>query len=53
MWLIELENISKHYKSIRNELRDKLEIKLNADFSDVTEQKGMFYYSNLSFPKRN
>ena len=48
IWLVELKNISKHYKSIRNELKIKLENEINEDFSDVTRQKGMFYYSNLS-----
>lgn len=48
IWLDELENISEHYKSIRKELKSKLENKLGTDFSDVTIQKGMFYYSNLS-----
>jgi aspartate aminotransferase len=51
IWFIELENISKHYLSIRKELRTKLENELNCDFSDITSQKGMFYYSNISVEK--
>jgi aspartate aminotransferase len=48
IWFIELENIVKHYKSIRNELKIKLENKMNSDFTDITKQRGMFYYSKLS-----
>ena len=47
MWLTELSDISVHYKSIRYNLKSELENKLDRDFSNITKQKGMFWFSNL------
>ena len=47
MWLTELEDIAIHYKSIRYNLKSELENKLDRDFSNITKQKGMFWFSNL------
>lgn len=48
MWLKELVNINNNYCGLRNNLRTQLENKLNNDFSDITKQKGMFWYSKLT-----
>ena len=48
MWKSELLLINEHYNENRLLLQNKLETKLNQDFSDITKQKGMFYYSKLS-----
>lgn len=45
MWEHELTSIVDHYKYIRRNLRDKLENEINKDFSSITEQVGMFWYS--------
>jgi len=44
-WLNDLTKINNRYKVIRKTLRTELENKINLDFSDITEQKGMFWYS--------
>jgi aspartate aminotransferase len=48
VWKNELYNITEHYRENRKMLKDKLENTLNKDFSDITNQTGMFYYSKLS-----
>jgi len=48
LWLNELADIANHYKSIRYNLKRELENKLNSDFSDIINQKGMFWYSELT-----
>jgi aspartate aminotransferase len=48
LWLNELSDIANHYKSIRYNLKRELENKLNSDFSDIINQKGMFWYSELT-----
>ncbi len=48
VWKNELFNITEHYREIRKNLKDNLENKLNKDFSDITKQTGMFYYSKLN-----
>lgn len=48
LWLSELVDISSHYNSIRHQLKDELETKINTDFSDITKQKGMFWFSKLT-----
>lgn len=45
-WNEELKVINQRYISIRKNIRDKLEQKLKLDFSDVTQQRGMFWYAN-------
>lgn len=47
LWNFELKEINKHYTDIRQKLRYKLENKFDDDFTDITSQKGMFYYSLL------
>ena len=48
IWIQELANIGTHYQEIRNDLKKGLEHKYQMDFSDITKQKGMFYYSRIS-----
>lgn len=48
LWKGELVDIATHYKSIRDNLKNKLENRLNEDFSNITKQKGMFWFSNLN-----
>jgi aspartate/tyrosine/aromatic aminotransferase len=45
-WLNDLSMINKRYNFIRLDLRTELENKLNLDFSDITKQKGMFWYAS-------
>ena len=47
-WLNELMDINTQYNSIRQYLKNNFENRLDKDFSDITLQKGMFYYSNLT-----
>ena len=51
MWKRELVDIHTHLTDIRCNLRRKLEAALHTDFDDITQQKGMFYYSKLT-PKQ-
>lgn len=44
-WLSELKEIHQRHVHIRQTLRTKLEERLNLDFSDITQQKGLFWYS--------
>jgi aspartate/tyrosine/aromatic aminotransferase len=48
IWRQELHTITDHYIDIRNLLKTNLENKINKDFSDITNQCGMFYYSTLT-----
>jgi aspartate/tyrosine/aromatic aminotransferase len=48
LWKQELVEINSHYCDIRKNLRTELENRLDANFSDITEQKGMFWYSKLT-----
>jgi aspartate aminotransferase len=48
LWLSDLKDINIHYTSIRKELKNNMENKLNKEFSDIIEQKGMFWYSKLT-----
>jgi aspartate/tyrosine/aromatic aminotransferase len=48
IWKEELLEINTHYKDIRKLLRSSLENKINRDYSDITYQCGMFYYSTLT-----
>ena len=48
LWLDDLQQINHHYTFIRNELKNKLENKMNENFIDIIKQKGMFYYSTLN-----
>lgn len=48
VWKYELKAINDHYTEIRNRLKTELENKTNKDFSDITKQSGMFYYSRLT-----
>jgi aspartate aminotransferase len=47
-WLYELKLINDQYYRTRQYLKIKLENELNKPFNDITLQKGMFYYSNLT-----
>jgi aspartate aminotransferase len=51
VWKNELYNITEHYRENRKMLREKLENTMNEDFSDITKQTGMFYYSKLTSPQ--
>lgn len=48
LWTEELANINKHFCFTRNHLRYALENNINVDFSDITNQQGMFWYSKLT-----
>lgn len=48
LWLDELKQINEQYTTMRYYLRQNFENKLNMDFSDITKQQGMFYYSILT-----
>jgi aspartate/tyrosine/aromatic aminotransferase len=48
IWKYELNDIMCNINITRILLRSLLENKLNKDFSDITSQKGMTYYSNLT-----
>lgn len=50
-WLKELKNINVRYIDIRNKIKNKLENVTNLDFSDITNQKGLFWYSSKHFNK--
>lgn len=44
-WLDELKQINDRYTELRQHLKTALESKLNEDFSDIIQQKGMFWYA--------
>jgi len=48
IWKYELNDIMNNINITRILLRSILENKLNKDFSDITSQQGMTYYSNLT-----
>lgn len=47
-WQRSLNAIYDDYQSKRTILRSKLEAKMGGDFSDITQQRGMFYFSRVT-----
>jgi len=47
LWKEDLVDIGTHYQSIRANLKNQLENKVNNDFTNIIRQKGMFWYSDL------
>ena len=47
-WEQDLKYINEDYTNKREMLKNKLENTLNEDFSDITKQRGMFYFSKIT-----